>query len=84
MTLVESANPNEIEKMNFETAMAELENVVRRLERGDVPLDEAVKIYERGSLLKKHCEKKLSEAEGKVQKLILQKDGTVEGTEPFG
>jgi exodeoxyribonuclease VII small subunit len=42
--------------MPFEKALAELEEIVRRLERGDVPLEDSIAIYERGEALKKHCE----------------------------
>ena len=69
--------------MAFETAMTELENTVRKLERGEVPLEDAVRLYERGVKLKRHCEKKLAEAEGKIEKLIVNKNGEVTGSEPF-
>ena len=52
-----------IEEMTFEQAMAELEAVVDQLDRGEVALDESIKLYERGALLKKRCEQKLKEAE---------------------
>jgi exodeoxyribonuclease VII small subunit len=52
-----------IEQMTFEQAMAELEAVVDQLDRGEVALDESIKLYERGALLKKRCEQKLKEAE---------------------
>ena len=52
--------------MTFEQAMAELEQVVGRLERGDVALDESITLYERGAALKKRCDSKLKEAEEKV------------------
>ena len=55
-----------IEEMTFEQAMAELEAVVDQLDRGEVALDESIKLYERGALLKKRCEQKLKEAEEKV------------------
>ena len=48
-----------IEEMTFEQAMAELEAVVDQLDRGEVALDESIKLYERGALLKKRCEQKL-------------------------
>ena len=51
-----------IADMSFEDAMGELEAVVGQLERGDVPLEASIKLYERGAALKKRCEEKLKEA----------------------
>lgn len=71
-----------VEEMSFEQAMRELERVVSQLERGDVPLDESITLYERGALLKKRCEAKLKEAEQKVAAITLDADGTPTGTTP--
>jgi exodeoxyribonuclease VII small subunit len=68
--------------MSFEQAMAELENVVGQLERGDVPLEDSIKMYERGADLKKRCEAKLAEAEEKVAKITIGSDGQPNGTTP--
>lgn len=70
-----------ITDMSFEEAMAELEAVVGRLEHGDVPLDDSIKLYERGAELKKRCEKKLKEAEEKVAAITLDSDGKATGTQ---
>ena len=59
----------DIATMSFEQAMKELEDIVRRLESGQVTLDEAVTAYERGAALKRHCESKLQEARTKVEKI---------------
>jgi exodeoxyribonuclease VII small subunit len=59
----------DIATMSFEQAMKELEDIVRRLESGQVKLDEAVSAYERGAALKQHCESKLQEARTKVEKI---------------
>ncbi|MEM7075977.1 MAG: exodeoxyribonuclease VII small subunit [Pseudomonadota bacterium] len=72
----------EIETLSFEEAMRALEEVVARLERGDVPLDESIALYERGAALKKRCETKLKEAEEKVAAITLDPDGTPTGTTP--
>ena len=69
-----------IEEMTFEEAMAELEAVVDQLDHGDVALDESIKLYERGALLKKLCERKLKEAEEKVSAITLDEDGNPNGT----
>ena len=67
--------------LSFENAMKELEVVVGQLESGDVPLDQSIKLYERGADLKEHCQKKLAEAEEKVAKITLSADGQPTGTE---
>ena len=68
----------EIENMNFEEALQELENIINKLEAWEVPLDETITLYERGSELKKYCEKKLQSAEEKIQR-ISQKQSVSEG-----
>ncbi len=71
-----------VAEMTFEQAMSELERVVGQLERGDVPLDQSITLYERGAALKAHCETKLQEAEEKVAAITLNKDGQPTGTTP--
>ncbi len=71
-----------VNEMSFEQAMKELEQVVGRLERGDVALDESITLYERGAELKKRCEAKLKEAEEKVAAITLDSDGEAIGTRP--
>ena len=66
----------------FEKALEQLEEIVRRLERGDVPLDESVAIYERGEVLKKHCEALLKRAEARIQRITLGSDGRARGRCP--
>ena len=72
-----------IEEMGFETAMAELEQVVTQLERGDVALDASIALYERGAALKAHCEAKLKSAEEKVAAITLNGDGQPTGVTPL-
>ncbi|MFT4619900.1 MAG: exodeoxyribonuclease VII small subunit [Sulfitobacter sp.] len=72
-----------VTELSFEAAMAELEHVVGRLEQGDVPLEDSIKLYERGAALKKRCEEKLKEAEEKVSQITLNADGAPTGTKPF-
>ena len=71
-----------VKDLSFEKAMAELEEVVGRLERGDVALDESIKLYERGAALKKRCETKLKEAEEKVAAITLDAEGNPTGMVP--
>lgn len=70
-----------IEGMSFEEAMAALEQVVGALERGEVPLDQSIALYERGAKLKAHCAEKLKDAEEKVE-LIRAQEGRAAGTTP--
>ena len=67
----------DIASMSFEDALAELEQIVRRLEGGQVKLDEAIQSYERGAQLKQHCEKKLNEAQQRVDRITLGPDGSI-------
>ena len=60
-------NDNALDKMTFEEAMNELENLVESLDKGDISLDQAILAYDRGSQLKDYCQKKLTEAKMKVE-----------------
>ncbi|MGP6088116.1 exodeoxyribonuclease VII small subunit [Antarctobacter jejuensis] len=71
-----------VEEMSFEQAMAELEKTVGMLERGDVALEDSIKLYERGAALRKRCDQKLKEAEEKVAAITLDADGNPAGTKP--
>ena len=76
-------NDTPISEMTFEQAMSELERIVTQLERGDVPLEDSITLYERGAELKKRCEAKLKEAEQKVAAITLDEDGSVTGMKPL-
>ncbi|MEM6895777.1 MAG: exodeoxyribonuclease VII small subunit [Pseudomonadota bacterium] len=69
-------------EMSFEEAMAELEQVVGQLERGDVALEASITLYERGAALKAHCEAKLKAAEEKVAAIQLNAEGEPSGLKP--
>jgi exodeoxyribonuclease VII small subunit len=73
----EAALQPDIDAMSFEDALAELEGIVRRLEGGQVKLDDAIQSYERGAQLKRHCEKKLNEAQQRVDRIVIGSDGSV-------
>ncbi len=70
-----------VAELTFEEAMAELEKVVTQLERGDVALEQSIKLYERGAALKALCASKLKDAEEKVE-LIRAAEGKAVGTTP--
>ncbi|PWE16956.1 exodeoxyribonuclease VII small subunit [Marinicauda salina] len=78
--MAEDANAD-IAKMSFEAALEELERIVEQLERGEVELEKSIAIYERGAALKAHCEKRLKDAQLKVDKIVLGPDGEAK-TEP--
>jgi exodeoxyribonuclease VII small subunit len=77
------ATNDDVKAMSFEAALEALEKIVDQLERGDVPLEESIRIYERGEALKAHCEGLLKAAEAKVEKIRLTRDGKPAGTEPL-
>ena len=72
-----------IADMPFEKALSELEQIVQKLERGDVALEESIALYERGEDLKRRCEVLLGEAEARIEKITLAADGRPRGTEPL-
>ena len=73
----------DIPAMAFEKALEALEKIVDDLERGDVPLDQSIRIYERGEALKAHCESLLKAAEDRVEKIRLSREGKPVGIEPL-
>lgn len=78
-----TAETSNVTALSFEQAVSELENIVARLERGDVPLDQSIEIYERGEALKKHCETLLNAAEARIEKIRIDRNGKPVGTEPL-
>lgn len=67
----------------FEKALAELEDIVRQLEGGRVPLEDSIAIFERGELLKRHCETLLKQAETRIERITLGPDGRPTGSAPL-
>lgn len=72
-----------IEGMSFEEALAELEGIVQRLERGQLDLEASIAAYERGTLLRQHCAEKLRQVQLRVEKLALDREGRPKGLTPF-
>ena len=73
----------DVKELSFEQAMQELEQIVERLERGDVELEESISIYERGEALKARCDALLKQAEAKVEKITVDSQGKPVGTDPL-
>jgi exodeoxyribonuclease VII small subunit len=81
--MADAQTPAEVKELSFETALKELEQIVDQLERGDVPLDRSIEIYERGEALRNRCDALLKSAEAKIEKIKLTRDGKPAGTEPL-
>lgn len=73
----------DIRGMTFEAALKELEQIVTRLERGDVELEQSIEIYERGEALRAHCDQLLKRAEAKVERITLNAQGAPTGAVPL-
>jgi len=67
---------------SFEESLSKLEEIVAQLERGDLSLEDSVKLFEEGTRLSADCRKQLDEAEGKVEMLVKQRDGSMK-RQPF-
>lgn len=77
------ADNSDVRTLSFEAALAQLEEIVGKLESGKAPLAESIAIYERGETLKLHCETLLKIAEARIEKITLSRDGKAIGTEPL-
>jgi exodeoxyribonuclease VII small subunit len=74
---------DQIDQLSFETALAELEQIVRSLELGTEPLDASIELYQRGDRLKRHCEARLKAAQERIEQISLGPNGKPAGTVPF-
>jgi exodeoxyribonuclease VII small subunit len=75
------AAKSDLDKLTFEEALKQLEDIVARLESGRVELEDSIAIYERGAALKAHCERKLKDAEARIEKIVLGSGGAPTGLE---
>lgn len=75
--MTEAGKPTDIKQLSFEQALEELETIVRKLEQGEIDLDQSIAAYERGAQLKAHCEAKLREAQAKVDRITQAADGSL-------
>ena len=75
--------PDPIEQLSFEAALKRLEEIVRKLESGEAPLDESIDLYAEGDRLKRQCEARLQSAQARIERIQLARDGSVSGTAPF-
>ncbi|ABC63206.1 exodeoxyribonuclease VII small subunit [Erythrobacter litoralis] len=79
----QTAETAKISELSFEDALRALEQVVRDLESGDVPLDDSINLYERGEALRKHCQARLDAAQAKIEAIVQDASGAATGTKPF-
>ena len=73
----------EITSLSFEDALRALEEVVRKLESGEVPLDDSISLYERGEALRKHCQARLDAAQARIERIVAGPGGQAEAAVPF-
>ena len=76
-----SQQPNEDTDLSFEKAIAELTDIVDKVEQGEIPLEESLRQYEKGMTLIKHCRTVLQQAERRIEKMSLQDDEPAEASE---
>ncbi|WP_455372819.1 exodeoxyribonuclease VII small subunit [Limibacillus halophilus] len=81
--MTDKTSEQEIAKLSFEEALTQLRKIVEELEQGEGKLEESIEAYQRGALLKKHCETKLREAQERIEKISLGPDGKPSGSEPL-
>ncbi|MBT0669074.1 exodeoxyribonuclease VII small subunit [Novosphingobium profundi] len=77
------AQTPELDTLSFEDALRELETIVRRLESGEVPLEDSISLYEKGEKLRQHCQKRLDAAQARIEKIVTGPDGAPVSTQPF-
>jgi len=82
MTAATPAPQPDIQTLSFEQALAELEKIVAELESGQAPLERSIEMYERGALLKAHCEARLKAAQLRVEKIVVGSNGEAVRAEP--
>ncbi|MCY1671516.1 exodeoxyribonuclease VII small subunit [Novosphingobium sp. SL115] len=73
----------DIAGFTFEEALKELENVVRRLESGEAPLDESIQLYARGDALRQHCQARLDAAQARIEAIVADRDGKPQALRSF-
>lgn len=74
---------DEIAGLSFEKALAALEEIVRQLESGEVPLDDSIALYERGEALRRHCQARLDAAQARIERIVSDASGKPVHAEPF-
>ena len=78
-----SETREDLSTLNFEDALKRLEDIVRKLESGDVPLDQSIELYSEGEKLRGLCQQRLEAAQAKIERITLDRDGKPQATAPF-
>lgn len=81
--ITKDVSETDLSELNFEQALSALEEVVQRLESGDVPLDQSISLYERGEKLRKLCQSRLDDAQARIEKIVTDVNGAASSTAPF-
>lgn len=74
---------NDLSALSFEDALKRLEAIVQQLESGDVPLDKSIDLYTEGERLRTQCQKRLADAQARIDRIVMGADGAATGTAPF-
>ena len=74
---------SDIAALSFEDALKALEDVVRKLESGEAPLDQSIELYARGDRLRKHCQTRLDAAQTRIEAIVADREGNAASTRPF-
>jgi len=82
--LMADEQAQDVAELSFEAALKRLEEIVHKLESGEAPLDEAIRLYEEGDRLKQQCEARLAAAQARIEQIQFGRDGGPAGTAPFG
>ena len=72
-----STAPDEVSALSYEQALQQLDTLIAQLEKGDIPLDDAISAYERGTRLARHCAELLDRTEQRVSQLVVSGDGSL-------
>ena len=83
MAVNKTAALNNPDELSFEVAMQELDQIVSALEKGSISLDNSVALYARGKILQDRCEKLLSDAESRIEKIALGENGEIKAIKPL-
>ena len=77
------ADETETAPLSFEDELKRLETIVQQLERGDVPLDKSISLYQEGESLRRQCQERLDAAEARIQQITASADGSAARTAPY-
>jgi exodeoxyribonuclease VII small subunit len=83
LMIMDEGTPFDIAGLSFEQALSQLEQIVQQLERGNVPLDQSISLYERGEALRAACQQRLDSAQARIEKIVTAADGRAAATRPF-